>query len=161
MKDDVLLSTLAQIAVALAGFSGIVVALGGRAHGEWSSRDRRLLTALLGTSGGSALLCVPPLLLASAQLPERTIWVVSSGCAVVLQGGLMAIRAGEVAKDRDTRAREPYLLVVVFSAAVAFAVLQLANVFWLGVAWPHLSTIAWHLVVAFVVFVRLVLPIEA
>jgi hypothetical protein len=28
----------------------------------------------------------------------------------------------------------------------------------LGVAWPNLSTISWHLVVAFIVFVRLVLP---
>jgi hypothetical protein len=160
MKDDVLLSTLARTAVALAGFSGIVVALGGRARGEWSSRDRRLLVALLGTSGGSTLLCVMPLLLASAQLPERTIWVSSSACSVVLQVGLMTLRARQLAKDRATRVREPHLVVVVFSAAVVFVALQLANVFWLGVAWPHLSTIAWHLVIAFVVFVRLVLPID-
>jgi hypothetical protein len=50
MNATDLLTALAQLGVALAGFSGIVVVLGARATGRWSSRERELLVVLLGTS---------------------------------------------------------------------------------------------------------------
>jgi hypothetical protein len=158
MREDLLLVTFASMGVALAGFSGIVVALGGHARGEWSSRDRYLLTALLTSSGGSALLSVLPLVLDSAELAEPYIWEVSSAAAVVLQAGLLAIRARRITKDADTRIRERVVLIAVYGGGVAFMILELANCFRLRTAWPHLSTIVWHLSISFTVFVRLVLP---
>ena len=158
MTAESLLITYVQIGVAISGFSGIVVSLGNRGRGEWSHRDRQLLYALLGMSGGCTLLSALPLVLASTGLAEPTVWSASSGCSVVLQLGFMVARARQVVRDADTLARERWVLAGGFGGGVVCVALQLVNCVWLGVAWPHLATITWHLAVSFMVFVRLVQP---
>ena len=78
MTAESLLITYVQIGVAISGFSGIVVSLGNRGRGEWSHRDRQLLYALLGMSGGCTLLSALPLVLATTGLAEPTVWSASS-----------------------------------------------------------------------------------
>ena len=56
------------------------------------------------------------------------------------------------ARPSAVGAREAYTGGVLCMAA------QLVNCVWLGVAWPHLATLTWHLALAFLVFVRLVQP---
>ena len=156
MTAESLLTTYVEVGVAIAGFSGIVVSLGNRGRGEWSYHDRQLLYALLGSSGGCTLLSALPLILASTGLAEPTVWSASSGCSVVLQLGLMVARARRVVRDADTLARERWVLAGAFAGTVVCVAAQLVNCVWLGVAWPHLATITWHLAVSFIVFVRLV-----
>ena len=158
MTAESLLITYVQIGVAISGFSGIVVSLGNRGRGEWSYHERQLLYTLLGMSGGCTLLSALPLILASTGLAEPTVWSASSGCSVVLQLGLMVARVRSVVRDTDTLAREQRLLPGVVAGTVVCVAAQLANCVWLGVAWPHLATITWHLAVSFIVFVRLVQP---
>jgi hypothetical protein len=158
MRVDLLLATFASLGVALAGFSGIVVALGGHPRGQWSSRDRYLLSGLLTSSGGSVLLSILPLVLASSQLAERTIWVVSSASAVGLQAGLFAVRLRNISRVAEVWKREPFVLVAAYGGGVAFMMVELVNCIWLRTAWPHVATIGWHLGISFTVFVRLVLP---
>ena len=158
MTAESLLITYVQVAVAISGFSGIVVSLGKRGRGEWSYHERQLLYTLLGTSGGCALLSALPLVLASTGIAEPTVWSASSGCSVVLQLGLMVARARQVVRDADTLARERWMVAGGFAGGVVCVALQLVNCVWLGVAWPHLTTITWHLAVSFIVFVRLVQP---
>jgi hypothetical protein len=158
MIGESLLSSYIVAGVTISGFSGIVVALGHRAEGAWSHRDRQLLYALLGSSGGSALLSALPLVLASIPLAEPTVWAASSGCSVVLQLGLMALRARGFAGKAETRVRERWLLVTAYTVGAVCLAAQLVNCVWLGLAWPHLATITWHLVLSFVIFVRLVQP---
>ena len=158
MTAESLLITYVQIGVAISGFSGIVVSLGNRGRGEWSYRERQLLYALLGMSGGCTLLSALPLVLASTGLAEPTVWSASSGCSVVLQLGLMVARARQVVRDADTLARERWMVAAGFGGGVVCVALQLVNCVWLGVAWPHLATITWHLAMSFIVFVRLVQP---
>jgi hypothetical protein len=158
MTAESLLITYVQIGVAISGFSGIVVSLGKRGRGEWSYHERQLLYVLLGTSGGCTLLSALPLVLASTGLAEPTVWSASSGCSVVLQLGLMVARARQVVRDADTLARERWMLAGGFGGGVVCLAAQLVNCVWLGVAWPHLATITWHLAMSFMVFVRLVQP---
>ena len=158
MTAESLLITYVQIGVAISGFSGIVVSLGNRGRGEWSYRERQLLYVLLGMSGGCTLLSALPLILASTGLAEPTVWSASSGCSVVLQLGLMVARARQVIRDADMLAQERWMLAAGFGGGVVCLVLQLVNCVWLGVAWPHLATITWHLAMSFIVFVRLVQP---
>ena len=158
MTAESLLITYVQIGVAISGFSGIVVSLGNRGRGEWSYRERQLLYVLLGMSGGCTLLSALPLILASTGLAEPTVWSASSGCSVVLQLGLMVARARQVVRDADMLARERWMLAGGFGGGVVCLAAQLVNCVWLGVAWPHLATITWHLAVSFIVFVRLVQP---
>ena len=158
MTAESLLITYVQIGVAISGFSGIVVSLGNRGRGEWSYRERQLLYVLLGMSGGCTLLSALPLILASTGLAEPTVWSASSGCSVVLQLVLMVVRARQVGRDADTLARERWVLAGAYAGGVVSVATQLVNCVWLGVAWPHLATITWHLAVSFIVFVRLVQP---
>ena len=158
MTAESLLITYVQVAVAISGFSGIVVSLGKRGRGEWSYHERQLLYTLLGTSGGCALLSALPLVLASTGIAEPTVWSASSGCSVVLQLGLMVARARQVVRDADTLARERWMVAGGFAGGVVCVALQLVNCVWLGVAWPHLAAITWHLALSFIVFVRLVQP---
>jgi hypothetical protein len=158
MTAESLLITYVQIGVAISGFSGIVVSLGNRGQGEWSHRDRQLLYALLGMSGGCTLLSALPLILASTGLAEPTVWSASSGCSVILQLVLMVVRARQVGRDADTLARERWVLAGAYAGGVVSVAAQLVNCVWLGVAWPHLATITFYLAVSFIVFVRLVQP---
>ena len=158
MTAESLLITYVQIGVAISGFSGIVVSLGNRGQGEWSHRDRQLLYALLGMSGGCTLLSALPLVLASTGLAEPTVWSASSGCSVILQLVLMVVRARQVGRDSDTLARERWVLAGAYAGGVMCVAAQLVNCVWLGVAWPHLATITFYLAVSFIVFVRLVQP---
>ena len=158
MTAESLLITYVQIGVAISGFSGIVVSLGNRGRGEWSHRDRQLLYALLGMSGGCTLLSALPLVLASTGLAEPTVWSASSGCSVILQLVLMVVRARQVVRDADTLARERWVLAGAYAGGVMCVAAQLVNCVWLGVAWPHLATITFYLAVSFIVFVRLVQP---
>jgi hypothetical protein len=158
MTAEGLLTTYVQIGIAIAGFSGIVSSLGNRERGEWSYHDRQHLYALLGLSGGCSLVSALPLILASTGLAEPTVWSASSGCAVVLQLGLMVARARSVVRDVFTLFRARWLLAEAYVGGVLFVAAQLVNCIWLGAAWPHLATITWHLALAFIVFVRLVQP---
>ena len=158
MTAEGLLSTYVQTGVTLAGFSGIVVAFDSHARGEWSARDRHLLLALLGTSGGCALLSALPLLLAASGVADRTVWRVASACSVVLQVSLMVFRTRNITRDSETLTRERLVLALAFGGGAACVAVQLVNCVWLGVAWPHLATLTWNLAMAFAVFVRLVQP---
>jgi len=158
MTGESLLSSYVVAGVAISGFSGIVAALGSHARGEWSHRDRNLLYALLGSSGGCALLSAIPLMLVADGLSEPKVWSASSGCSVALQLGLMTIRAWGMAGKAETLARERWLLVMAYSGGAVCLAAQLMNCIWLGAAWPHLVTITWHLALSFVIYVRLIQP---
>jgi hypothetical protein len=150
-----LLTTFAQLGVALAGFSGVVVALGARPTGQWSSREQQLLTILLGTGGGVILWSILPLLLLAAELSERKVWLISSGSWCLAQGAVLVVRARGLARDRDAQTQERGLVTFAFLGGISALAIQLANLIWLAVAWPHLAAVAWQLALSFLVFVRL------
>ena len=79
------LTSVAEFAIGLAGFSGIVVALGKR-PGRWAPADRiRLLNVLL-LAFGAGFMAYFPMVLAHAGLSGSLLWRSSSGgflCAVI------------------------------------------------------------------------------
>jgi hypothetical protein len=156
MNPADLLATLAQLGVALAGFSGIVVVLGARASGEWSTRERQLLSALLATSGGVILWSLLPLLLLAAGLADPSVWLLSSASWFVTQLAILFIRARQFARDPGAEGWERRFLILAFVGGVTVLVLQLVNL-WLRASWPHLTAVTWHLMLSFLVFVRLLL----
>jgi hypothetical protein len=153
VQPEDILTTLAELGVAVAGFSGIVVVLGERVRGE-SPRDRPLLDALLWASAGVVLWALAPLLLLSAQLSERTTWVVSSAGWSVQQSLVLALRAYQIRRAPDVRPELTFVVPVSLGGVSALG-LQLASVAWLASAWPHLVALVWWLVLSFVIFLRL------
>ena len=78
MDQVELLTAIIEASVALLGFSGLVVALGRRASGEWSPVEKLRLINLLGTGVillGCTLLA---LTLLSAGLSHAVVWALSS-----------------------------------------------------------------------------------
>lgn len=161
MDATALLATLAQLGVALAGFSGIVVVLGHRARGAWSVRERVLLSTLLGASGSAVLWSLVPQILLAAAQPARAVWLLSSGGWLVTQLIVLFVRSWQIARNPEARERERRFLWLGYAGGLAALALQSANLLWLATAWPHLTAVSWHLALSFLVFVRLLRTEEA
>jgi hypothetical protein len=73
-----ILRTLAEVATAFAGFTGIVVVLGGRDRREWRSNDTTAVIVLLASSLGVVFFAFIPDLARAAHLEPSQAWRVST-----------------------------------------------------------------------------------
>ena len=96
MQDEGLLLAIAQIAVTLAGFSGLVVAIRGAPPTAWHPRDIWSLSWMFGTSLGSLFMALLPVLLAFFRLRDGLVWTVASltMCAFMLLLGVAMALSG-------------------------------------------------------------------
>ena len=78
MEHEALLLTIAQVAVTLAGFSGLVVAIRGAPASAWHARDIWSLSWMFGTSFGALFLALLPLLLGAFRVSEEAVWIVAN-----------------------------------------------------------------------------------
>lgn len=79
MDINDLLIGLAGVAVSLAGFSGLVVAIRTSASARWQPRDIWSLSWMLGASIGALFLALLPVLLSSFALLEEQTWTITTG----------------------------------------------------------------------------------
>jgi hypothetical protein len=127
------LTSIVEFAITLAGFAGIVVALGKR-PGQWAPADRYRLLNILMLSFGAGFMAYLPIGLAHAGLSGSSLWRVSSGgflCFGVFTGGFT------IARTRRLRGEVRVLLnpivlwmSIVFGGVANLA--QLLNVLGLG-----------------------------
>lgn len=148
--NDVLL-TVAELAVAFAGFSGIVAALGPRHEGGLFPEDRVRLRVLIGSSLSTAAFAFLPLLLWEVAASPASVWSISS--AVYLPYGLAIMFVGEL-DLRRARVEDPEFVgrvsplpmrlstFVVFPLVLA---LQVANVALWWRFTPYLVALLWGL----------------
>ena len=80
------LTTVAEIAIAIAGFSGIAAVLGRRRDGEWAPVDVFRLRLLVRISFATVLFCFLPIILSSASVVPKLTWALSSGTWLVYFG---------------------------------------------------------------------------
>ena len=78
MESQGFLVAIAQIAVALAGFSGLVVATRDASPKGWSPRDLWSLAWMFGASIGSLFLALLPSLLFFLRLRTEVVWMLAS-----------------------------------------------------------------------------------
>ena len=78
MESDGFLLAISQIAVALAGFSGLVVATRGASPTGWHPRDIWSLSWMFGASIGALFLALLPILLFFFRLREAAVWTIAS-----------------------------------------------------------------------------------
>lgn len=69
---------MAEVAVSLTGFTGIVVALGSRSHGTWTKLELLRLQMLLITSLAVLFFSLLPLALTGLNFTDRQMWVISN-----------------------------------------------------------------------------------
>ncbi len=161
MEPGEALGTTARVAVALAGFAGVVVVFRTESVHQWSAIDRIRLRLLLGNSVVPLTLCLFGMLLLVLNPAPAGIWRWGSGfaSAVLFPYGLIlgrsarGISRSEFPSDLTTT----LIFYPLFLLAWGFNCLQLYNLIFLGAFWPFFAVIVFQLFAALIQFVRLIL----
>ena len=154
------LYTVAQIAVALIGFSGIVAAFKERGTAGFATSEQALLGLLIERGFAALFFALLPPLLALLMPPGRAFWAACSGllAAYTLTAFVRLIRRRRTMSTsaRATGARSFYLnSTVALSAAFGVQLLNAAGVVPnQGVGWYALGA-TWYLVAGANLFVAL------
>ena len=161
MEPNEALGVAAQVAVALAGFAGVVVVFRAGSVHEWSKADKFRLRLLLSNSLTPLGLCLVGVLLLAAKISPDTIWRWCSGVAAAVLFRMAAVYV------RDFRSFPRVELEAAGASAPLFYVggvmgslvtlLQLYNVAILNSFWPFFLAIVTLIFAAMVQFVRLVM----
>lgn len=140
MDPDGILVASAEIAIAIAGFSGIVLAIGPRRLSELRDGARLVLSVLILVTASTVVFAFLPLLLSSAGISEAVLWRSASSIYAIYLACIATYRAVQhrrlAAEDRPSGSF--VLLPVLAMSALA---LQVANAVWLVTAWPYLTAI--------------------
>jgi len=149
------LGSVIEVAISLAGFSGIVAAVGRRGAGHWSKGDQLLLRILLTSSGAVLLFAFLPFTMIDAIDPS-TVWRILSGLlATWLLGiGVYRSRQGSAAGIRGRFGlRNPYYLI----PTIAVVFMLSLNALWLGSSSLYIVGLLWITAIPFWTFVSLLL----
>ncbi len=135
MNPSETLSTIAELALGLAGFTGVLVVLG-RQPGRFSPAEGFRLAVLLVASLSALFLSLVPLVLHDFGLAGAPLWRVSSGLmaiSVLCSGALLARPLGRF-RGSESEAYSAWVLVVLTSGAGVVVIVQLINS--TGLLWP-------------------------
>jgi len=151
MQSSETLLTIAEIAVALAGFSAIVVMLNSQPIREWDETDRlnlRLLVQLSAVTIFFALL--PSILIVSIEEPD--LWTY----ALFAYGFLHVVDVSSFLFNMTKETPNIFRNAAIVGTAIALAQLFIA---WIGSPTAketaYLSTLIWHLYIVFMAFILL------
>ena len=150
-QPDMVLTSAIEVGIAIAGFTGIVIALSRR---DADADARALLVSiLLLTSIASVAFSFLPMLLSIAGLDDPTVWCASSSAFLVYVAGVFTLRARQFG---SVRPRSSAPITAGFSLFLAAVLLQIPNAFMWMAAWPYLVLIVAYVLYSFSVFVALV-----
>jgi hypothetical protein len=159
MQGADLLQTVAEVSVAFAGFTGVVLAFGRRADRPWSPMDVYRFRVLLGASLQALLLSLIPFLLHYAGASERTTWAASSFLVCLLLLVVTAVDLRYLGPIREQIPRADRLLGVGIGVGFVFVFpVQIANVlgaFTTGSIAAYLGALIYYLAMSSLMFLRL------
>ena len=153
------LAIFAEVSVALAGFSGIVIAFGQRSLGSLSTLEIRRLSNLFSLSGLALVLSLVAIsLLHIEALDHSSLWRGASAIVFLLVTPWLILDLVKVRRldPRERAGVNLYLLSFFDSLAAAMLILQLANCFLIVAAWPFFLGLALVVAGAFQQFILLV-----
>jgi len=161
MEPGEALGIAAQIAVALAGFAGVVVVFRRESVHEWSAVDKLRLRLLLGNSILPLGLCMLGMLLLTIKPMPAGIWRWCSGIAFIVSL-LVAVTMTKYFRRLDVRQipreRATGFVFYLFGMfGIAVNLLQLYNAALLGVFWLFFTCIVFQVITALFQFARMIL----
>lgn len=155
MDQVQLLTAVIEASIALLGFSGLVIAVGRRASGEWSPVEKLRLTLLLGV-GLLLLACtILALTLLSAQLSQAAVWALSSAAWVVFGLPIFVWAFSSALRLIDSPSVAARYRNGVAAVAVALTAIQVTNAISLQEFWPFFAALGVTLIVGVTQFLRL------
>jgi len=147
---------LAEVAIAIAGFSGIAVVLFDPGE-SWAESDKIRFSLLLQLSFASVLFAFLPILLYLMHPSEPMAWRWASGlwltyvfCSVTYR--VVKVRANSNL-DMDQFAR--VVACFMFGSLAVATLVQVVNVVRLSTAWPHVLAVMEGILMSFFLFARL------
>jgi hypothetical protein len=161
MEPSEALGIAAQIAVALAGFAGVVVVFRREAVHEWSGVDKLRLRLLLANSILPLGLSMMGLLLLTIKPTPPGIWqwcscillIVTVSFGTVITKTFRRLNLRNVQRQGVTR----FIFYVFGAFGTATMLLQLYNIVLLAAFWPFFAGIVYQLVMAMAQFARMIL----
>lgn len=141
MPDPVeTLGLLVEAAVAIAGFSGVVVVFGRRATGEWSGLERLRIGNLVSASFSVLFLSLAILLLLHIGIAAATTWRAGSAIwtAVAVRQLILVSRIYRTLQKDPQRPRVTMFSLQLSVASVVIA-LNVWNTLVLGRFWPFFA----------------------
>jgi len=161
MEPGEALGIAAQIAVALAGFAGVVVVFRREAVHEWTGVDKLRLRLLLANSILPLGLSMVGLVLLTITPAPPGIWRCCSGILLVATVAFVAAITRSFRRlnvQNVQRQRVTQLMFFLFGAfGMASMFLQLYNIALPGAFWPFFAGIVYQLVTAMAQFARMIL----
>jgi hypothetical protein len=161
MEPGDALSAAAQIAVALAGFAGVVVAFRRGSLHDWPPLDKYRLWLLLANSAVPLIGCLFGMVLLSVRPAPPWIWGWCSAFAILLQVPFL------VFNSRNLRRLEPnsvrgtgayrYVFYGLAIAGTTLILCQVVNVALLNRFWIFFLGIAFQVSAGIVQFIRMIL----
>jgi hypothetical protein len=152
MEPSEALSTAAQIAVALAGFAGVVVVFRRESVHEWSPIDKFRLRLLLTNSILPLSFCMIGLLLLTIKPAPPGIWWWCSGLtfAILLPFAMKTMKTFRHFDPQHLRRERAtgFVFYLFGMLGIATTLLQLYNAAILGTFWPFFTGIVVQLVAA-------------
>ena len=161
MEPGEALSTAAQIAVALAGFAGVVVAFRSRLLHEWSPLDKFRLWLLLGNALASLFACLFGMLLLTINPTPLAIWRWCSWFSLLLSfpfGFLTRRRQSELGPTEiKNMGAYRYLFYLIAILGMAVGLLQAYNALVPGIFCFFYAAIIFQLAIGTLQFTRMIL----
>ena len=147
------LSSAIEIAIGIAGFSGIVAAIRRRNFSRWPPGQRIMLQILFFASAAAIVFSLLPAFLTEAGIDAGLGWKISG---LLLTAWIVLASAFRVRQSRAESVPMPIPRGVLALAGIA-VVLQLYNLTGEGLAWPYLVGIVALLANGFSMFLLLLL----
>ena len=159
MEAPEALSTAAQIAVALAGFAGVVVAFRSGSVYEWSEIDKFRLRLLLTNSIFPLAFSVFGLWLLTIKPPPEAIWRWCSAFALLflLPFSVLSLRTTRSLDPDEFKGLSKAIFYLMFVLGIATILMQLYNATVLNTFWAFYFAIIVQLMGAMLQFARLIL----
>jgi hypothetical protein len=159
MEPNEALGITAQVAVALAGFAGVVVVFRPQSLHQWSPVDRFRLRLLLHNSICPLAYALFGMFLLTIKPTPLWIWRECSLFALLFQlpGMIIAMRNSRTLDSADFKGPSRMLFCSLGLLGTATQVLQIINIIKLNLFWPFFLSIFFHLIAGMLQFTRMVL----
>jgi hypothetical protein len=161
MEPGSALSTSAQIAIAIAGFAGVVAAFRSDSVHDWGEVERFWLRLLLINSILALGFSMLGLLFLAVELPLPATWRWSSGVAALFlvpyAGMIMKTLAGFAPGQLQAAGGADLTSYVLVGILIGVCILQVLNIALLAAFWPFFCAVVGLVLGAMYQFVRLVL----
>jgi hypothetical protein len=148
------LGSAIEVAIGIAGFSGIVAAVGRRGAGHWTDADQIRLRILLTASGASLVFSFLPFVLVDVIEPPL-VWRLGSALVATYMVGItiLRVRQASIAGIRSAIG----MRAAPMTAQAVVVGLLLANALWLASSSLYVAAVLYGLGIAFLTFIALLL----